>query len=81
MKTITQTIYTYVTYVGSNGVAEYQMTETSGMDNHGWILIDEREISIEVEDIDYAEDSKQKKIASLIAKQESAAAELLELTS
>ena len=81
MKTITQTIYTYVTHVSGKGVVDYQMTETPGMETQGWILIDEREFSIEVEDIDYAKDIRQKEIDSLVAKQEKASARLLELTS
>lgn len=80
MRTITQKVYTYVASV-MNGEPNFIITETATMENVGWLMIDEREISIEVEDIDYSEVIKQKEIDTLLAKQEKVNADLLELTS
>ena len=80
MRTITQKFYTYVTRV-LDGEAEFSITETGGMESQGWLLIDEREMSVEVEDVDYADVIKQKSIDAVLAKQERLNAELLELTS
>jgi hypothetical protein len=80
MRTITQTLYTYVTSTNGDD-AKFRISDTSGMEGEGWLLVDTREISIEVEDVDYSGLIKQKKLDAALAKQEAIAAELLELTS
>ena len=80
MRTITGTFYTYA-ILHNDGKVTFDITESGGMASAGWLLIDTREVNIEVEDVDYAEVLKQKQIDAVLAKQEKLSAELLELTS
>lgn len=80
MKTIKGYFYTYAISDHAGGV-DYQISDTRGMESQGWMLIDEREISIEVEDINYADVFKKNQIDNALLRQEKINAELLELTS
>ena len=76
MKTVTQVLYTYAIQVET--AIRFKITDTAGMDGQGWHLVDEREISIDIEDLDYSDEIKQTKINAALAHQEKLNSELLE---
>ena len=77
---VKQNIYTSAVLTKNYPII-FEVSTNPRMGDHGWHLVDEREISIEVPDIDYAEVIKQKKIDAILSSQEKLNAELIELTS
>lgn len=81
METLTRKIYTYAV-PNEDGSAYFSIQVLPGMDSQGWLLVDTREISIEVESADYyAKQMKQVRLDAALLAQEKINAQVLELTS
>ena len=80
MKTITRNIYTYAVLNTHDDNFTFEITTLSGMEGSGWLLVDKKEVSVEIEDVDYSVLIKQKRLDAALAEQERVAAEILELT-
>ncbi len=81
MKTLIKTIYTYAVLNTHDDDFSFEVTTLAGMEGSGWLLVDKKDISIEVDDVDYSALIKQKRLDAALAEQELIAAEILELTS